>query len=634
MLRRVTSDTAGCDGAAARAAQAAGYALLLEALRSQRLGVALGVGAGLLWSFGKVSVPLLVREAIDRGITPGDPATAARWGGAIAVAGLVAAVFTGLRRYLAFQQGRSCERRLRQQMFVHLQRLHFGFHDRSQTGQLMSRANTDLNQIQSLFTLVPLTLSNAMIVLVATVIMAGMSPLLALLALGSLPFVNVLGRKLSQRLHPAVRGLQEEAAQLASVVEESVAGVRVIKGFGAEPMQRRRLATEADDVFEMAMLAARVRSIFLPAIELIPGIGLVAVLGYGGHQVLAGALSIGTLISFNFYVLLLVNPLRQLGQIIAQTQRAIAAAERVSAVLSIAPAIVDPPSPVRLPEPHRGSGADGSGAKGRSASAGSTHALGAVHFRGVDFAYDGGRGGRLVLAGLDLELSAGASIALVGSTGSGKSTIAKLIPRFYDVTAGRVLLDGVDVRSVALAELRAAIGIVFEDTFLFTQSVAENIAFARPDASAAAIERAALLAGAHDFIVKLPHGYETPIGERGFSLSGGQRQRIAIARAILADPRVLILDDATSSVDPEKEQEIRDAMGDVMRGRTTLVIAHRPATVALADRVLLVDGGKIAAEGRHDELLRTNARYRQVLAQEEERTVRRSTREGSVSLST
>jgi ATP-binding cassette subfamily B protein len=282
-----------------------------------------------------------------------------------------------------------------------------------------------------------------------------------------------------------------------------------------------------------------------------------------------------------------------LGQIIAQFERAAAAADRAMQVLSKEPAIKDPPEPRHLPE--RGQG------------------RGEVRFERVSFGF-GGDGARRVLQDFDLTVPAGQSVALVGETGSGKSTVAKLIARFYDVEAGRVALDGIDVRQLSLRELRSQIGIVFEDTFLFSDSVAANIAFAVPDAAAAQIERAARLAGAHDFIVELPDGYATPIGERGFTLSGGQRQRIAIARAILADPRVLILDDATSSVDPEKEHEIRAAMAEVMQGRTTIVIAHRPVTVALADRVVLLAGGRIVAEGTHEQLLRDNANYRQVLA--------------------
>jgi len=590
-------------------ARSQGWQLLRSIVVHQRAGLALGVGAGLCWSAGKVSVPLLVRQAIDAGISTGAPDRALRFALAIGGAGLLAAVFTGLRRYLAFLQGRRAERDLRKRLFEHLIALPMAFHDRAQTGQLMSRANTDLTQIQNLITLVPLTLSNAVIVLTAAVILISIDPLLAALSLGFLPLVNVLGRRFSQRLHPEVRGLQEEAAQLASVVEESVAGIRVIKGFGAEPAQHARLSREASDIFEVAMRAARVRATFLPAIELIPSLGLALVLAYGGHQVLAGRLSIGTLIMFNFYVVLLVNPLRQLGQIIAQVQRALAAAERASTVLAVVPEIREDANCIALPKVE--------GARGE------------VRFEEVCFSYARGavpNSGRPVLHDLDLHLVAGESVAVVGETGSGKSTLAKLISRFYDVGSGRILLDGVDIRRLRLAELRSAVGIVFEDTFLFSDTIAANIAFARPDATPDQIERAARLAGAHDFIEELPEAYDTLIGERGLSLSGGQRQRIAIARAILSDPRVLILDDATSSVDPEKEQEIRDAMSVVMQGRTTLVIAHRPATVALADRVLLLDQGHVVASGKHHELLRSNPRYREILtaAEREPKTEERS----------
>jgi ATP-binding cassette subfamily B protein len=389
-------------------------------------------------------------------------------------------------------------------------------------------------------------------------------------------------------------GIQQQSAELAAVVEETVAGVRVVKGFGAEPVQAARLRTTADAVYERSMEAARVRATFLPALELLPNIGLIATLGYGGHQVLAGNLSMGELVAFNVYVVMLIWPLRMLGMIIAQSQRAAAAGERVHEVLETEPVITDAasgrPLPVAAPDGGRGE----------------------VHFDGVRFAYAPEL--PIVLEGLDLHVPAGQSVALVGATGSGKTTIARLIPRFYDVQGGAVRVDGVDVRDVRLRELRKAVGIVFEDTFLFSDSIAANIAFADPDAPPEMIQRAARLAGADQFIDALPEGYDTPIGERGFSLSGGQRQRIAIARAILADPRVLILDDATSSVDPTKEHEIRDALAEVMRGRTTIVIAHRPATIALADRVVLLGHGRIVADGTHDSLLASSAAYREVLA--------------------
>ncbi|MFP4512399.1 MAG: ABC transporter ATP-binding protein [Acidimicrobiales bacterium] len=548
---------------------------------------------GIFWTIGKVTVPWVVRQGVDRGIEtqPPDLSQIRFWALMVLVAGGTSAVFAGARRYQAFREARRTEAALRDQVYAHIQRLHFAYHDHTQAGQLMSRGNTDLQQVQQVVVMIPITISNALTVSAVTVILFTIDPILTLFALGALPLVNILGRKFSTNLFPNVMRIQEESAQLASVVDETVQGIRVVKGFGAERAQSQRLGTEAGDVFDAAMDASRVRAKYLPAIELMPNVGLIAVLAYGGHQVLNGNLTIGTLLQFNLYVVLLIQPLRMLGMIIAQAQRAAAAGARVAEVLSTAPRIVDPAHPTSLPSagPH----------------------LGAVTFDRVGFSY---ASGERVLDGLDLHIEAGESVALVGPTGAGKSTIARLIPRFYDVEEGRVLIDGVDVRDVPLAELRRAVGIVFEDTFLFSDTIAANIAFADPNAPEEQIERAARLSGAHEFITELPFGYLTEIGERGFSLSGGQRQRIAIARAILADPRVLILDDATSSVDPTKEHEIRDALGEVMAGRTTVVIAHRPATIALADRVVLLDGGRIIAEGSHDELLRTSARYREVLA--------------------
>ena len=559
---------------------------------------------GLLWTAAKVSTGVIVREAVDKGIIADDTAALRRWSIVLGVVAVCSATFTGLRRYFAFREARWVEASLRDRLFAHLQRLHFAFHDQTQTGQLMSRANTDLQQIQAFVVMIPLTISNAVTVLSVTVILFAIDPILTLLALGSLPFLNVVATRFSRRLFPHVMGIQRESAELAAVVEESVAGVRVIKGLGAERVQARRLAAEAEDVYDESMAAARVRASFLPALELLPNIGLIAVLGYGGHQVLNGDLSLGMLLMFNVSIAMLVWPLRMLGMIVAQSQRAVVSAERVDEVLATAPAVADPPRPVRLPAPVAGDANRDRDGDGRPVDRGE------VVFEGVRFGY----GGAPVLDGFDLRIAPGESVALVGATGSGKSTVARLIPRFYDVDEGAVVLDGVDVRRVGLTELRRAVGIVFEDTFLFSDTIAANIAFADPEAPHEAIERAARLAGAHDFIDGLAEGYATAIGERGYSLSGGQRQRIAIARAILADPRVLILDDATSAVDPTKEHEIRDALTEVMRGRTTIVIAHRPATIALADRVVLVGGGRVVAEGTHAELLATDARYRQVLA--------------------
>ena len=519
------------------------------------------------------------------------PSSSGRWPSC--AVGLVAGVFSALRRFLAFREARWTETWLRERLFSHLQALHVGFHDHAQTGQLMSRASNDLQQVQTFVVLIPLTISNAALATGVAVILFVLNPVLALCALVALPLVNVLAKRFSARIHPAVRAVQAKSAELAIVVEESVSGIRVVKGFGAEPVQMRKFEHEAEDVRAASLRAAGIRRHYLPAIDLLPSIGLIMVLGVGGHMVVQGSMTIGGLVAFNAYVALLVWPLRTIGMTVAFAQRAAAALERVHEVLSTEPIVADPPHPGRLPSRVAGS------------------ATGRVHFDHVRFGYDPARP---VLDGFDLSVEPGTSIALVGSTGSGKSTVARLLARFYDVDGGSIELDGIDLRRLRLHDLRRAVGIVFEDTFLFHDTVAANIAFADPDASAERIERAAALAGATEFVHELPEGYATLLGERGFSLSGGQRQRIAIARAILADPRVLVLDDATSAVDPSKEHEIREALATVMADRTTIVIAHRPATISLADRVVLLDGGRVGAVGTHQELLDANARYGEVLA--------------------
>ncbi|MFZ9483085.1 MAG: ABC transporter ATP-binding protein [Ilumatobacteraceae bacterium] len=585
-----------------------GWPLLRAMLREQGRGLAAGMLVGLLWSAGKVTVPRLTSLAIDRAILGNGSLWL--WSGLLVAAATIAGIFTGWRRWIAFRESRLTETRLREQLFAHVMRLHAAFHDRTQTGQLMSRGSSDLLQVQGFVVMIPITASNLAMVSATVVILAVQQPLLALVALAPLPFLNVLATRFSRSIHPAVVAVQQEQAQLATVVEESVSGVRVVKGFGAHEVTAARLRKEADDIREVSLRAARVRSAFLPALDLLPNLGLVAVLAVGGHRVLDGEMTPGQMIEFMQYIGLLVGPLRNLGMTVAFGQRAAAALRRVGEVLSTAPAITDPAEPSTLP-------ADG----------------GRVRFRGVRFAYptaateptadasDGSDDGVVraappspVFDGLDLDIAAGTSVAVVGATGSGKSTLARLLVRFYDVDEGAVEIDGIDVRGLRVTDLRRAVSIVFEDTLLFHDSVRANIAFARPDATMADVERAARLSGAHDFVVALPEGYDTIVGERGFSLSGGQRQRLALARAILADPRVLVLDDATSAVDPSKEHEIRAAMATVMEGRTTIVIAHRPGTIALADTVVLLDEGRVAATGTHEELLATDARYRQVLA--------------------
>jgi ATP-binding cassette subfamily B protein len=572
---------------------AGGWRLLLAMLREQRAGLIAGILVGLLWSAGKVSVPKLTSLAVDRAVLGNG--SLLFWSLLLAAVAVIAGIFTAWRRWFAFRESRLTETKLREQLFAHILRLHVAFHDHTQTGQLMSRASSDLQQIQGFVVMIPITASNLMMIATIVVVLAVQQPLLALIALAPLPLLNVLATRFSRRIHPAVLAVQAEQAQLATVVEEAVSGVRVVKGFGAEGVTAERLKVEADDIRRVSMESARIRSKFLPALDLLPNLGLIAVLAIGGHRVLDGRMTPGEMLEFMQYIGLLIFPLRNLGMTVAFGQRAAAALLRVNEVLSTVPAVADPEEPVALP---------------------SGNQVGAVRFDHVGFGYDPAS---TVLDDFHLEIPAGASVAIVGGTGSGKSTVARLLVRFYDTHRGAITIDGVDVRDLTLADLRHAVAIVFEDTFLFHDTVAANVAFSRPDASAADIEAAARLSGAHDFILELPDGYATLLGERGFSLSGGQRQRIALARAILADPRVLVLDDATSAVDPSKEHEIREAMATVMQGRTTIVIAHRPGTIALADTVVLLDEGRVAATGTHEGLLATSEQYRSVLAALSER---------------
>ena len=574
-----------------RPGRSRGWRLLTTTIFRHRGAVFAGVGAGILWSGIRVIVPFLTGAAIDNDMRNGWHGTGLlTYALAILFLGALSATCSGLRRYLAFKVSYAVETELRQAMFSKLQELDFEYHDGAQTGQLMARSATDLQQINAFTVMIPLTIANILTVVLVSVVLLVIDWQLALLALFCLPFVNIAAKRFSSKLHPVAMSLQQELSSVSTIVEETVTGIRAVKGFGAEQAQHGHLSRQADSVYDRIVHLARIRSRFQPLLDVIPSISMAAVLAYGGLLVLDHRIEVGQLVAFNLYITMLINPLQSIGQIIAQAQRAVASSERVAQILDSAAVVTDRPG---------------------------AHALqagpGEVRFENVRFAY--GAGGTPVLDGFDLTVPAGQSVAVVGATGSGKTTLARLIPRFYDVQSGRVTLDGVDVRDLTLHDLRRAVAVVFEDTFLFTDTVTANIAFAEPTASYERVLSAARLAGADGFISELPRGYDTLLGERGFSLSGGQRQRIALARAILADPRVLILDDATSSVDATKEHEIRDALAHVMDNRTTIVIAHRPSTIALAQRVVLLDGGRIVASGTHQELSATNARYREVLAQ-------------------
>jgi ATP-binding cassette subfamily B protein len=580
-----------------------GRRMIVAATKRAGWWIPIGLGASLLWVAAKLLIPLAARSAIDEGFTPYDSSVILKWCLVILGLGCLAALGAGFRWYCAFYVGHRTEHVLRSQLFAHLQQLHFGYHDRAQIGNLMARANLDLRQINQLVLFVPVFAANMVMVVAILAVLFALNVKLTLLSLVSFPLLAIGAAWFQKLLDPVAARLQERLAQVSEVVEEGVAGIRVVKGFGAEQVENARLDERAEQVRREAVALGSLRATFNPLLDLLPMVALVTVLYVGGKDAIDGTLTVGDLVAFAALLLQLVFPLRMTSYVVAQVARASASAARVQEVMVTEPEIVDDESLPPIPS-----------------------GPGAVAFSAVRFAYHGGHD---VLRDFDLEIAGGESVALVGPTGCGKSTVARLIPRFYDAVDGSVTIDGHDVRTVQLGSLRREIGLVFEDTFLFSDTVWENLAFSAGggdrDADHHAIERAARLAGADEFIQELPDGYDTLLGEHGFSLSGGQRQRLAIARAILADPRVLILDDATSAVDPTKEHEIRAALTEVMRGRTTLIIAHRPATIALADRVVLMDDdGRIAAMGTHAELLATDERYRRVLADisDEHETVR------------
>ena len=555
--------------------------------RRLRWSIVGAVVSGLAWQGAAIAAPLLIKRAIDAGVVDGNQ-TALWWSCAgLVLLGAVEAVSGALRHVFAIRNRARADAEVRDAIFRRALELDAHYHDRVGAGELISRASNDAELVARAFDSIGHTIGYVFTIVGTSVVMFVLDWRLGLAVLLPLPLLSIGFGRYSERYAERTKINQERLAAATSLVEESIAGVRVVKGLGAEAALSARFRERSDDVVRTALDVAGVDAVFLPALEALPLIGMLVVLWYGGHQALSGAITIGTFAAFGFYLALLVNPLRTIGQRVGTLQRAAAAGQRVTDVLRAEPVVVESPNARAFPK-----------------DAG-------IRFDGVQFSYGDGQP---VLDGFELDIPAGTSLALVGATGSGKSTAAALLARFYDPDAGRVTIGDVDVRDLRLGELRARVGIVFEDAFLFGDTVRGNVGLAAPHAADEEIERATQLAGADEFVERLPEGYETMIGERGYSLSGGQRQRIAIARAILADPKVLILDDATSAVDATKEHEIRAALAEVMRGRTTLVIAHRPATIALADRVALVEAGRVAEQGTHDELLARSPRYRSLLA--------------------
>jgi ATP-binding cassette subfamily B protein len=561
---------------------------LLGFLGPYRAGVTWSFVLALLAMLGTVAIPFLTGRAVDR-VRAGDQDALVLLGVAIGVAGLLRMVLTVARRLVSGRVSLGVEVDLREQVYGRLQALELGFFDRQQTGQLMSRATVDLQSVRFFlgYGLVFLTQSFLTILLAAGAMLV-LAPGLALIALAPVPFVVLIAFRYGRVSRPALQEVQQRLGELTAEAEENISGVRVVKAFAREERQLARFERTVGRVFDQSMLTTRQRAFYNPFIGFLPQLGLAALLLLGGRQVIRGQLTLGEFTAFYTYLLYLLGPMRSLGFSLGLAQRATASGARLFELLDTEPRIVAPPAAPALPPGN-----------------------GAVRLDRVTVRYEGAT--QPALRDVSLDVPGGTTLALVGATGSGKTTLAQLLPRLYDPAEGRVLVDGADVRSVDLASLRAAIAIVDDDPFLFSASVHENIAYARAGASREEVEAAARRAQAHDFVMRLPDGYDTRVGERGLTLSGGQRQRLAIARALLADPRILILDDATSSVDASTEQAIKVALREVMEGRTVFVIAHRLSTIALADEIAVLEGGRLVAQGSHDELLEVSELYREIV---------------------
>jgi ABC-type multidrug transport system fused ATPase/permease subunit len=558
---------------------------LLGFLRPYRGGVAVSFALAAAAMGTGVLIPLLVGRTVDEI----DQGGVDLWPLALAVAaaGLLRLVFSVSRRLVAGRVSLGVEYDLRNRMYRHLHSLELGFFDTQPTGQLMSRATVDLQSVRFFLGYGLIFIAQAAItIVIASSVMIWVDPLLAAVSLAPMPIVIWVAFRYGRLNRPASQEVQQRIAELTAEAEENIGGIRVVKAFAQEARQLHRFRHSVRRVFDQSMVSTRLRAFYSPFIGFLPQLGLAALIFVGGKQVIDNQLSEGDFVAFYGYVLMLTSPMRMLGIALGMAQRAVASGQRVFELLDREPRLTSAPGASDLPP-----------------------GGGRVELRDVAFGYEDGD---LVLSDIDLTVEAGRTVALVGPTGSGKTTLVTLIPRLYDVTYGSLSVDGVDVRDVDVASLRREVAVVSDDAFLFSATLRDNIAYARPEATDEQVFAAARRAGLDGLIDDLPDGLETLVGERGLTLSGGQRQRVAIARALLAEPRILILDDATSSVDATTESRIKSALAEVMEGRTTFVIAHRLSTIALADEVVVLEEGRVAARGTHAELLEDSGLYREI----------------------
>ena len=560
-------------------------------LMLHRLDVFLALGAALAGALTQTAIPLVARQIVDGVIVT---KTSALWPWLLLVFALTGAtfLFAYLRRYRGGRVALEVQYDLRNAMHDHLQVMDFTNLDRMPTGQLVSRANSDSALVQGLLAFMPMMGSNLLLMVLSLGVMIYLSPLLAIVSIVVAPSLLIVSYRMRKRIFPATWDGQQKEGDVVQIVDEDINGVRVVKAFGQEERELQRVADQSQKLYASQMRAVRLQARYQPLLEAIPTLAQVAILALGGFLALHHKISLGTFLAFSTYVSQLMAPARQLAGVLTIGQQARAGLERIFQLLDLPPAITDSPDALPL-----------------------GNIAGDITFTDVHFSYSEGDD---ILRGIDLVIGAGERVAVVGPSGSGKSTLAMLLDRFYDPTSGSVAIDGVDLKEATLHSLRSHVGMVFEESFLFSESIRSNIAYGRPDASEEEIIAAAKAAAAHDFIEALPRGYDTVVGERGLSLSGGQRQRVALARAILCDPAILVLDDATSAVDARIEEDIHQALRTVLAGRSTLLIAHRRSTLHLADRIVVLDRGRIVEEGTHDELMVSSPLYRTLLTGLEE----------------
>ena len=577
---------------------------LLPIAKSHKKSLYLGLLTGVIALVLNVAVPAMARNAIDAALEA-DREALTTWAIILISVGVGRFIFGALYRYSLFQLAWGVETDLRTLLYSHLTKLSFSYFDRTQSGEVISRANSDIRSIQVLLAFGPLIGMTIISFILAFGYMMTLHVPLTLVSLITLPGVYFFGQKLRRVVFPLTWVSQARLAELATIVDENVNGIRVVKSFAAEKHQVGLLQRAAEHIKWVNVEAIRARAKYNPIIESLPRVGMALVLLYGGYLAIEGSVSIGTLFAFNAYVIMLQAPFRMFGFLLLQTQRASASAQRIFEVIDEEPTIVDSENATQLLD-----------------------VKGSIIFENVHFTYPSKRedsGPRApshideVLSGFNLTIAPGETVAIVGRTGSGKSTIGRLLNRFYDPTSGKIMVDGKDIRDVTLDSLRHQIGIVFDEPFLFSSTVAENIAYSNPNASLEEIESAAKAAEASEFIQELSEGYETVVGERGYTLSGGQRQRIALARTLLEKTPILVLDDATSAIDVEIEAKIHDALAKHLSGRTTVLIAQRVSTISLADRVVLIEDGGVVADGTHSELMANDQRYISILAEAEKR---------------